>query len=180
MGLINNLQWIDIVVFIAFLRIIHISNRCGFLNEIIKLFGAFSASFFSLQYYLFLGGIFEKMSFFLYQEYFGTVSFIAIFYTIILLFLILRRALSLFLKKDKNCLLWERITSLLLGGARFSLLVSVFIFVAHLFPPTTEAAGRSFSYKIFKKIAPQTYISGFQLYSKINPWAVLNEKVTKY
>ena len=176
MKLVIKFSWIDIVSFIIFVRVIYIAAGRGLLNESIKLLGMFSGVFFALQYYpVFLKRL-NQPPFSIHQTYLNIISFVIIFSFVGVLFFALRKGATLFIP-HMHFSLWEKISSLLLGIIRASLLISVFLFIVYLFKGNVY---HSITFPIFKNVAPAVYLKTHIIYRRINSAAALNKEVSYY
>jgi uncharacterized membrane protein required for colicin V production len=162
------------------LRIIYIAASRGIINEAVKLIGLLAASFFSLHYYsLFLAGVFTQKPFSFNRIHVDYISFLIIFIVTVSIFMLIRKILAVFTKKD-DYPRWEKWSSLFLGMFRGSLMVSLLVFFISISPLPAESIQESFSSRIFRKIAPLIYIKTINCYKKVNPQAEVNKEVASY
>ena len=156
----SQFNWVDIFVFIVFVRLIFISLKQGLLTEVLKLLGTFSGLYLSLHYYFsfasYLNGHSGNKSapgYFL--EFF---AYLVLFAGGYLVFWLLRILISRFVSAEVNPVLskWGSLISCFL---RSVLLVSIILF-ALLIPQSMyfkDSIRYSLSGNSLVKIAPATY-----------------------
>jgi uncharacterized membrane protein required for colicin V production len=179
MDIIEHFKFIDSVVLLILLRVLYIAIKNSLFCEFIKLGGVFFASFLSFQYYPIILRKFSSEGSI--RQYLDFSSFFAIFITVILIFSFLRRLAMLLEEPMKSGYpSLKRWFSFFLGLVRASLLVSTFIFAFYLLPPEANPFRGSLSYKVFKDIAPKSYILTFGPYKKVVSRAQFNKEVKDY
>jgi len=156
----SRFNWIDILIFIVFLRLIFISLKQGLAIEFFKLLGVFSGLYLALHYYfslaLYLNGRSgNKNSPGLFLEFSSYLALIALGY---LVFWLLRVLIFRFITAEINPFL-SRWGGGILGFLR-ALLLSGLILFAILIPKSTyfrESVRYSLSGRYFVQVAPATY-----------------------
>ena len=171
--------WVDFLSLALFMRIFYIAFWRGILYESVKLIGTFLASFLSLQYYSsFLAKLFGKEPFSFNIHTLNTISFFIIFFFTLFIFFFIVRGITLIVKSDRHPL-WERIVAVVLGALRGSIVISTLLFCLLVFF-SQKGVERSFSFRVFKKIAPVAYIKTYPIYKGINSSIKANKEVFDY
>jgi uncharacterized membrane protein required for colicin V production len=179
MGIIEHFKFIDSVIILLILRVLYIAVKNGFLCEVTKVLVVFLASFLSFQYYPVILRQFsvEGSS----RQYLEFLSFFTIFTVTILTLSFLRRIIVGFrgpvTSKYSSLRRW---LSFLLGIGRASLLASTFIFGFYLLPPKDNLFRGSASFRVFRCIAPKSYIFAFGLYRRAVAGVQFNQEVMNY
>jgi uncharacterized membrane protein required for colicin V production len=170
---------IDLFFLILCLKIIHTAVSKGILQESFRLVGVFVGALFAFHFYSLLGnGIVSKVSF-LNKQFVYLISFLVIFITIRVIFRLLRLIITLLFKLGELSI-GERWMAFLLGAIRAAFLSSVIIFLFYLSPLNSKYYTKNISYKVFKNIAPKTYLISFDVYKKFNPKSECNKEVEEY
>lgn len=179
MQIIEKINLIDIFFLIVGLRIIYIAASGGIIKEIFKITGSLGGAFLAFHYYSpFASMIGEKIPF-LNEQYIGFLPFFFIFSVLVIFFSFLGKLINLFLKREELSL-EEKSVALFAGIFRFIFFTSVVIFGLSLLPVDKKYYQGSFSYRMFKNVAPGIYLGTVEFYSKFNQKAVVNEEVKKY
>ncbi len=156
----RRINWIDILVFIVFLRLIFISLKQGLAMEFFKLLGVFSGLYLALHYYFSLAVYFNgrsgnKNSPGQFLEFSSYIILLAFGY---LIFWLLRVLVFRFMTAQINPIL-SKWGGFFLGFLRAVLLSGLILF-AILIPKSTyfrESVRYSLSGKYFAQVAPATY-----------------------
>ncbi len=170
---------IDLFFLILCLRVIYISVSRGICLEALKLSGLLVSSLLAFQYYPPLAGNISRKLPFFNQEYFYFWSFLAIFLSVSAVFSLVRLIMLVFLEKKEKSF-GEKLIALFAGGLRAAFLASLVIFLLHLTPLGSQRFSSNLSYRIFKNIAPKTYLISFAFINKLNSGISLNEEIQKY
>jgi len=159
--LITKLNWVDILVIIALIRIIYIGVRQGFIVEFSKTLGVVFAIILSFHYYITFSSFIHTHSP-LPASFSDLICFTALFIGVILLFKFIREGLALVIKAEPIPFLnsWG---GLILGGLRAWLVTSVFIYVLLIsgFSYIEQSARQSYGFNYIIHAAPQTYSFSF-------------------
>jgi len=167
--LVNQLNWVDVFVFIAFLRIILISYRHGFVIEVFQLLGTIASIFIAFHSYDKLASSISSHS----PIPIDFSSFICFVFLIVLILVLFKfcRDGFLFVIKIQPLAVLDKWGSVALGVIRAAL-VSSLIIVTLLLSTIgyfQQSAERSFSSRYFLELAPRTYAFIFDnIYSKFS------------
>jgi len=139
----------------------------GLLSEILKSSGLVLGSVLAFQFYLFIGEKIQDRVSFLSKHYFYFFSFLLIFISILIIFRLARLIVTFLIKKSEMHIVgkWLLVIS---GGFRAALLSSVIIFLLFLAPFSNKYISNTFSYVLFKSIAPGIYLKSLDIYNKLN------------
>lgn len=156
----SRFNWIDILIFIVFLRLIFVSQKQGLAMEFFKLLGVFSGLYLALHYYFSLavylnGRSGNKNSPGQFLEFSSYIILLAFGY---LVFWLLRVSVFRFMTAEINPIL-NKWGGFFLGFLR-ALLLSGLILFAILIPKSTyfrESVRYSLSGTYFAQVAPATY-----------------------
>jgi len=172
--------WVDIVFVTLLVRVCYIGFKNGFLSEIFRLLGLFSAFILSVNNYTLVSG------FLLSHTKRGglsleVVSFLFIFLATLFMFKLIARVAGL-LSNSENVSLSNRVTGLVIGLCRGALLISLIytLFInSHVGYLSKSVREKSILSQYVAGIAPAAYDIGINLYplTKIDtPIAVLLNK----
>jgi uncharacterized membrane protein required for colicin V production len=185
---LEQFNWIDIFIFVLFLRIAYIALKSGLPAEFFKILGTLSAVYLSLHYYTSSANFFAERLGFKNQpiETLEFVFFIILASIGYVFFMLLRLLLCRFITAEVTPNL-SRWGGLIVGLARGFLLSSLvlFIFFVSCVSYFKKSIDNSFSGKVIINIAPTTYswfwynvISKFKTNEKFNK-SVLDVNVKK-
>jgi len=163
MALLNVLKqfnWVDIFFVIILIRTCYVAVKNGFPAELFRLLGIILAIYLSLHYYInfsdYIIGYAGAKN--LPPEYLTFISFVVLVILGYLIFTLLGKVFSRFIKMEAipNLNRWG---SLILGIARSFLLVSLLIFIFVIAPTGyfRNSVNNSYSGKRLFKIAPAAY-----------------------
>ena len=184
MGILKQINWIDILILVFFLRIAFVSLKSGLPVEFFKLLGTISAIYVAMQYYIKLAllladktGI-ENLS----LEIVKLICFIILASAGYLLFVLVRMLVCRFLKMEAvpELNMWG---GFITGICRGALLISLILFVLVLsnVKYLNKSVRNSYSAKTFFVLAPGTYKFLWRsVFSKIEPDSRLNKEVIAY
>lgn len=177
--IIDNIFYLFVFIFI--LRIVYISVNRKIHCELIKDAGVLISSFFSLQYYNFIGNFIEKKVNFINTTYIDYISFLFIFLCIYSIFSITNKIFSVLFDPMSSITL-ERWIALFLGFSRAIFLLSIFLFSFYISPWKNKFFPLPLVYeKTIKPIYPSLYKIIFnKVYKKIYDRAKINKEVEKY
>ena len=149
-------NWVDIIVVIFLIRGGYIGYNLGFSVELFKLLGAVVATVLSLIYYADIGNWLTSHSF-LSLQVANFISFLALFFSLLLVFKLVRTLLFriLHLELFGGLESWGGFT---LGLARSVIFASLFLFALTLLPMQyikESVEEKSFSGPYLKEIAPR-------------------------
>lgn len=184
MEIIEKLELIDLFFLILCLRISYIAVSGGILKEILKILGLLCGSILAFHYYPFLAIRIEDKFLFLSflrqkERSFCFVSYLLIFVATLIVISLLRGIVIYFFKKEKISIK-EKLSSLFAGLLRFVFLASIIIFFFYLTSLHPKYYSNSVSYRVFKNIAPQTYLVFFKFYNKFDSQIKINKEVEEY
>jgi membrane protein required for colicin V production len=157
--------WIDIVFVTLLIRIGYIGLKSGFLPEIFRLFGLFSAFVLSFNNYTLISGFLTnhtKRS----GASLDVVSFLFIFLATLFIFKLLAMLAGL-LSNRENVSLPNRISGLIFGLCRGALLISLvytFFINSHVDYLSKSAGEKSVLGQYIAGVAPFAYDIGINLY----------------
>lgn len=160
LNILKQLNWVDILVVILFIRIGYVATKSGFLAEFFKLLGAILAIYLSLHYYVWLGDYFKGL-FFLKSmplEFLDFLSFLILVLGGYSVFLLLRQAVLRFFKVEVVSQL-NKWGGFVLGLTRAFLVSSLVIFMLAISTLSYFKGSVKSSYwgvRIFK-VAPAVY-----------------------
>jgi len=177
MGILKGFGLIDIVFLILWLRITYAAISKGIFIEIFKILALFINSIFTFQFYPFLAEKISDKIPFLGGDLSKAVTAITLFVIIgIILGLLIKIIDALF--KRKEILFAEKIAAIAFGFLRLIFLASVLVFFLHLFPsqPNTFSG---MAPRLFKSIAPKTYLVVAGNLSKFIPGFTVNTEVER-
>ena len=191
LGILKQINWVDIFVLLLFIRVCFIAAKVGFPIELFKFAGTITAAYLSLHYYLVLSGYLinslalEKK---IPAEFLEFIVFLVLAAGGYSIFMLLRSIFSRFLKMEAVSFL-NKWGSMILGIARATILASLIIFMFAIssigyFKNSVKA---SYSGKRLFSIAPDTYswlwnsvISKFTTSEKYNETVVvISEKFSQ-
>ncbi|MBM3248789.1 MAG: CvpA family protein [Candidatus Omnitrophica bacterium] len=176
----NQLNWIDVFIFIVFIRIILISYKHGFIIEIFQLLGTVVSIFVALHSY-------NKFAEFISShspipiDFASFICFIGIIASISVLVKFCRDGVLLLIKMQPMSVL-DKWGSVILGIIRASfvssiVLIAVLISTIGYFQQSTE---RSFSSRYLLDLVPRVYVFIFDnIYSKFSPQEEINSAIFK-
>jgi uncharacterized membrane protein required for colicin V production len=178
--LFQRLNWVDLVVIIAFVRICYVSFKTGFTIELFKLLGVLFASYISIHYFTAFSDILirrgastEKVP----LEFTDFISFLLLVIAGYLVFVFLRSVFYRFIKMEAapNLQKWG---GLVLGIFRAFLTIGLVIFmlVISSFSYTKNSVKSSYMGESSFKIAPATYS---WIWNNIVSKFMYNEKFNK-
>jgi uncharacterized membrane protein required for colicin V production len=156
----NQFNWIDILVFVIFLRVFYISLRNGLPAEFFKILGTGAALYLSLHYYSTLAK-FAAVRFNNKNppiEVFAFAAFLILSLIGYLLFMLLRLLAERLVKTEINPEL-SKWLGLAVGLLRTLFLSSVILFTLRIFPVTyfSKSINKSYSGAYLVKVAPTAY-----------------------
>ena len=172
-------NWVDIVVFFLFARVIFIALRRSIVVESLKFCGVFLALFFSFQYYPKISTFLNTRASFIGQPQGKFVSFLLIFALVLFLFALLEKLFSSLLKIELHQAVGKWLL-LFLGISRGVLLVSALFFASWLFYGKKYFTKRGVSQRYLSSPAPYIYKVSYTVYAKFFPHAKFNKEVEKY
>jgi uncharacterized membrane protein required for colicin V production len=175
-GLINKLNWVDIVVAILFLRIFFIGIKKGFIVELFKLFATVCGIFIALHFYRIISEFISSHTF-ITIEFADPVVLIALVVFILLIFKFIRDGLMLVFHIQPIPFIdkWGGMILSLARGLLITSLVVVFIFLVPI-EYCRKSADSSFSKSYLIEVAPKTYAFIFEnIYSKFSSNETLNK-----
>ncbi len=159
--LIKKLNWVDLFVIIAFVRIGYISFKTGFTIEFFKLLGVFAAVYVSLHYYTLVSdiafrgtGAVDKMP----LEFTDLISLVLLVVLTYLIFVFIRSIFYRFIKMEAapNLQKWGGLVLGMLRAFLFSSLI-VFMLLISSFEYCKNSVKDSYCGASILKIAPSTY-----------------------
>ena len=153
---------IDFFFLLLCLRVVYSAIARGIVSEAFKMAGLLTGAFFAFHYHSFVRDTFTNISF-LNQQYVDFLSFIAIFVSVTTLFGIARLIVTLLFKR-KDISSRERWAMLFVGTARAIFLTSIMLFALYLSPLNNENIVNCLSFRLFKNVAPRTYLMMSHLY----------------
>jgi len=181
LGIIKQLNWVDVLVIIIALRICYIAARIGFPTELFKLFGTIAAIYFSLHYYTalsdilseFLPGVQDRAP----LEFMDFACFLILVIVSYLAFALLRNIFCRFIKMEAIPKL-NKWGGFILGLARTYLFLGLLIFMLAISTITylRESAGQSYLGTRLFKVAPNTY---YWLWNNLGSKFMIKEKINK-
>ncbi|MDD2653879.1 MAG: CvpA family protein [Candidatus Omnitrophica bacterium] len=178
--LVNQLNWVDVFVFIVLIRVILISYKHGFVIEIFQLLGTIFSIFIAFHSYSSLAQFMSSHSP-IPIDFTSFISFVALIALILVLFKFSRDAF-LFVIKMQPLAVVDKWGSVVLGVIRAVYLSSIII-VALLISTIgylQQSAQRSFSSRYFLDLAPKAYAFMFDnIYSKFSPTEEINSSIFK-
>jgi membrane protein required for colicin V production len=149
-------NWVDIIVVIFLIRGGYIGYNLGFSVELFKLLGAVVATVLSLIYYADIGNWLTSHSF-LSLQVANFISFLALFFSLLLVFKLVRTLLFRILHLELFGGL-ERWGGFTLGLGRSLIFASLFVFALTLLPVTylkESVEEKSLSGAYLKELAPK-------------------------
>ncbi len=178
--LVNQLNWVDIFVFIAFLRIILISYRHGFVIEVFQLLGTIVSIFVAFHSCDKLAGFISSHS----PIPIDFSNFICFAFLIVLILVLFKfcRDSFLFVIKIQPLAVLDKWGSAALGIIRAAFVSSIIIvtLLISTIGYLQQSAERSFSSKYLLDIAPRAYAFMFDnIYSKFSLQEEANTTVFK-
>jgi uncharacterized membrane protein required for colicin V production len=175
MGIFSGFGLIDIFFIILCLRITYEAVSKGIFVEIFKILALFINSIFTFQFYSFFAGkISEKISF-LDQNYVKAITAVLMFFIIGIVFGLLVKIIDALFKK-KEIIFAEKMAAMVLGFVRLAFLTSMLVFFLHLFPAAPQFIS-GYTSRIFRPIAPKTYLVLAEGFNKIIPAFTVNTEV---
>lgn len=178
--LVNQLNWVDVLIFIAFIRIILISYKHGFVIEIFQLLGTLVSIFIAFHSYNILAQIISSHSP-IPVDFTSFISFVALVVLILVLFKFCRDAFLFVIKMQPMAVL-DKWGSVVLGIVR-AVFISSIIIVTLLISTIgylQQSAERSFSSRYLLDLAPRAYAFMFDnIYSKFSPNEEINSAIFK-
>lgn len=167
--LVNQLNWVDVFVFIAFLRIILISYRHGFVIEVFQLLGTIVSIFIAFHSYDKLAGLISSHSP-IPIDFSSFFSFVFLIVLILVLFKFCREGF-LFVIKIQPLAVLDKWGSVALGIVRAAFVSSI-ILVTLLISAIgyfQQSAERALSSRYLLDLAPKAYAFMFDsIYSKFS------------
>jgi len=154
------LNWIDLAVFIIFVRILYIGLQTGIGAELFKILGALTATYLSLHYYCFLASFFTNR-FALDASSTATIQALAFVFLACIgyaFFLVLRLMLKRFINMEVVPMI-SRLGGLILGIGRAFLFSSLllYFFLSTANPYLRKSIQASFSGIDLVYLAPSAY-----------------------
>jgi Colicin V production protein len=168
---------IDVLFLILCLRVIYSAITAKLLREFFKVIGLILGMLFAFHFYFFLGQKSANIPF-INVEYLNFISFIFIFFSIRSTIGLIGMIVS-FLGKKKEVASKEKWVLLASGGLRTVLLTSIILFSLNMSPLDSKYFVNSFSYKICRNFAPETYLFLAKMVSKSKTGFKPNEDVQK-
>lgn len=177
MGIFSGFGLIDIIFIILCLRISYEAASKGFFVEILKILALFINSIFTFQFYPFIAEKISNKISFLDKGYLKAVVAIVLFSIIGIIFGLLIKVIDALLKR-KEIPSAEKYAALVFGFVRLAFLASFIVFLLCLFPAKPQILA-GYTSRIFKGIAPKTYLATAGLYGKLSPQFSVNTEVEK-
>lgn len=172
------INWVDIILAIAVIRIVYIGFKQGFIVELFKTLGVFLAAIVSLHYYIELSDLIAASSF-LSTSFADPLCFVLLIIVVVIIFKFAREGFNALFKVEpvRAVKTWG---GFLLGLARalifpslliYGLLISGVDYIA-------KSARQSFSANSLMGVAPAIYTSSFEkVISKFFPSEQVNGSV---
>ncbi|MDP3143109.1 MAG: CvpA family protein [Candidatus Omnitrophota bacterium] len=176
--LITNLNWVDILIIIAIIRIVYIGVRQGLIVEFSKVLGLIFALMLSFHYYKTLSNLIHSNSP-LPIGFSDLICFNVLLLVVVLIFKFIREGLGLIVKVESASFAntWG---GLLLGGLRAWIFSSILIFILLIsgFSYIEKSARQSYGASRIIKVAPAIYSFSFEsIISKFFPSEKINNTV---
>jgi len=176
--LITKLNWVDILMIIAIVRIVYIGARQGFVVEFSKILGLVIALVVAYHYYIGFSNIVVSGSP-IPTGFSDLICFSSLLGLIVLAFKFIREGLALIIKAEPIPILhtWG---GLLLGALRAWIFISVFayIFLVSGFGYLEKTTRQSYSVNHIINVSPQIYAYSFDnIISKFFPSEKINNVV---
>lgn len=178
MGIFKGFGLIDIISLILCLRITYEAVSKGIFVEILKILALFINSVFTFQFYSFFAEKISNKIPFLGKDLTKAITAVVLFVIIGIIFGLLIKIIDALFKR-KEILFAEKMAAIVFGFLRLVFLASVLVFFLHLFPAQPGAFG-GYTSRIFKGIAPKTYLVVAGNFSKFIPALAVNTEVEKY
>lgn len=177
MGIFEGFGLIDLIFLILCLRISYTAVSSGIFAEILKILALFVSSIFAFQFYPFITENLGRKVLFFNQDFLKIIIFSSLFFITLTILSLLVKITNTLLKR-KEIIFAEKLLALFFGLLRFGFLASIIIFLLYLLPAKPAfCSGRSL--RIFKNIAPKTYLVTIGIYNKFNPALTVNAEVKK-
>ncbi len=176
--LINKINWLDVLVFLLFIRTLAIGIKRGLIVEFFKLLGVLTAIVISLHYFSRLGAFLNSKSP-LPLEFADFISLLFISFLTILLFKFIRDGITVLVKTEVNPAAdkWLGFILSILRSFALSSLVLIIIFSTNVAYLKASVKG-SFSQGYILNIAPRFYSGCFEsLIAKFFPNEQLNTAI---
>lgn len=177
MGIFKGFGLIDLIFLILWLRITYEAVSKGILIEILKILALFINSIFTFQFYPFLAGKISAKITFLPENFIKAITALALFVIIGIIFGLIIKIIDAFFKR-KEIASAEKMVAVIFGFARLVFLASVLVFFLHLICANPGIFG-GYTSRVFKGIAPKTYLATAGGLSKIIPGFTVNMEVER-
>lgn len=181
MEIINKFYLIDFIFIALGLKILYTAVSRGVINEIFKTAGLLCGSFLAFHYYSYFTARAGTQFPFLNKKYLAFICFLIIFLSISTGFFLARRIAAVLFKREE-IYGKERWFSFFVGWFRFVYLASVILFSLNLYSFEQEYFCKSFSYRLFKNVAPKIYLMSFEVidFCKLSSCGQGNKEVKDY
>lgn len=178
--LMQQINYLDLVALVLFVRIVYIAGQRGSIIEAFKMVGVIAGIIISFENYDVIGSfVMEKLS--LPPELINVVFFVAlVFFGYFILVIFRDLVLKVFKKKDKVPGI-DRPIAMIFGVVRFSLIYSIML-VAMLISGVTgtrDIVKNSYLAHYFVPIAPKVHSVIFQQIAQLNPDIKSNPGIEK-
>ena len=175
---ITNLNWVDILLIIAIIRIVYIGVKQGLLVELAKILGVILGVVIAFHYYVGLSEVVVASSP-LPTGFSDLLCFVILFIIPVLLFKFFREGLTLVVKAEPIPFVnwWG---GLLLGALRAGIFCSVFIYILLIsgFGYIEKSTWQSYCTNYLVNVAPTIYSFSFEkIISKFFPGEHVNNTV---
>ncbi len=156
--LARQVNWLDLLAIIIFIRLFYISTETGLLIETCKVLGTLSGLFLAFENFAPVSSfILERLAIPAGMVWSASFLLLALFgYSI---FIVIRDLLLKFIKRPEKPRSWDRIMACLLGFLRAGLVFSMLIVALRLtaIDRLRQATGDSLSAPYFMRVSPQVH-----------------------
>jgi uncharacterized membrane protein required for colicin V production len=178
--IVSQLNWVDVLIIVIFIRIIFIGIKKGFMVEFFKLGGILCAIFVSLHYYSKLSDLVTSHSP-LPTNFADLICLVSVSVLVLILFRLFRDGILALIKIHVHNVLdrWGSLALSLIRGIFVTSLVILIIFLSTI-EYFKKSVDSSFSKPYLLNISPRTYAFIFEnIFSKFSSDEKLNLKIFK-
>ena len=175
----NSINWVDVVLFLLFAKVVFFSVKSGFVAEGFRFLGSFIAVVYVLHQYSFIADWLANRTK-LDLGFLSWLVFILLWLCVVLAFFGLHRLVVMLFKIEANHQMVDKYAAGFLGAARGMFVVSLAIFGLLLFNQTwlSKQTVNSLAYKLTAKVAPNTYRLAYEgLLAKLFEGQKFNDNV---
>jgi hypothetical protein len=179
MHVLGGVGLIDFFLFFIFLRVLYSAVSRGIFCEIFKLFGLLSAALLAFHFYPHLAERLAGRVAFIGKRYCDGIAFLSILLSVTSIAAIIRKIVTL-LFPPKELLALEKWLALFLGMGRYAFLASVIVYGGYVFTGPGTFITENITFRLFRNVAPATYISVARIGVFLNDTFSINKEVDNY